>query len=444
MSATTSESPPRIVVVGGGFGGAFAVQRLVKRLSLDEAEVLLIDRNNFFVFHPFLVEAGTGSLHPQHAVVGLRAFTGAGNLLMGEFTGADLSRCVVTVRLTGQEQVREIPYDELVLALGSVTNLPPIPGLAEHAFQVKGVADAIALRDRAISLLEQSEQCDDEIQRRSLLHFVVVGSSFTGVEVAGEFEVFLKRACRRYANFSASDISVTLVDIADRILPNLDSGLAAFAADKLRSRGINLRLGTSVHELTSDGVQLADGSRLEAATVIWCAGIAPNPTLANLDLPTDNRGWVLCDPDLRVNGHRHVWAIGDCAVNPAPDGRPYPATAQAAVQQGRAVAANLTRVLKGQPTEPCIIKDRGALVALGCRTGVASIGPFRLAGFPAWFLWRSVYLMKMPGWGRRLRVALEWSIDLVFGRDDVQLGVLFNRRQGSPGPDRAKSDTFST
>ena len=410
-------------MIGGGFGGAFAVQRLLRRLREDEAEVLLVDRNNFFVFHPFLVEAGTGSLPPQHAVVGLRAFTHSRGLFMGEFTGADFARQVVRVRPVGRDDERELPYDELVLAVGSVTGLPPMPGLREHAFQVKGVADAIGLRDRAIRLLEQADQADDPAHRRALLHFVIVGSSFTGVEVAGEFEMFLRRACRRYAHVTASDITITLVDMASRILPNLDEGLAAFAARKLQGRGIDLRLGTSVREVGAEHVELTDGTRLATATVIWCAGIAPNPVLAELDLPRDSRGWVLCEPDLRVSGRPHVWAIGDCAVNPGPDGKAYPATAQAAVQQGRAVADNLVRVLRGQDPQPCRFPNLGELVALGCRTGVARIGPFKLAGFPAWFLWRSVYLFKMPGWGRRLRVALEWTIDLVFGRDDVQLGV---------------------
>jgi NADH dehydrogenase len=425
MAMSTAPVNPRrrIVVVGGGFGGAFAVQRLLSRLRADEAEVLLVDRHNFFVFHPFLVEAGTGSLPPQHAVVGLRAFTGARGLLMGEFTDADPARRVVRVRPVGHASEREIPYDELVLAVGSVTNLPPIPGLREHALQVKGVADAIALRDRAIRLLEQADQCDDADRRRALLHFVVVGSSFTGVEVAGEFEVFLRRASRRYANVAASDVTITLVDIADRILPNLDAELAAFAADKLRERNVDLRLGASVAEVGPRHAVLQDGTRLETETVIWCAGIAPNPALAGLGLPTDDRGWVLCEPDLRVRGHAHVWAIGDCAINPDPAGRAYPATAQAAVQQGRAVADNLVRVVRGQEPVPCVVRDRGSLVALGCRTGVARIGPLKLAGFAAWFLWRTVYLLKMPGWGRRLRVALEWTIDLFFGRDDVQLGV---------------------
>ncbi|MBE0564331.1 MAG: NAD(P)/FAD-dependent oxidoreductase [Krumholzibacteria bacterium] len=422
-SAISARQRPRIVIVGGGFGGAFAVQRLLRRLRPDEAEVLLVDRNNYFVFHPFLMEAGTGSLPPQHAVVGLRAFTHSRGLLMGEFTGADFARRVIHVRPVGRQTTREVPYDHLVLAVGSVTSLPPIPGLREHALQIKGVADAIGLRDRAIRLLEQADQAEDPERRRALLHFVVVGSSFTGVEVAGELDAFLRRASRRYANVSAADVRITLVDIARRILPNLEEGLAAFAADKLRARGLDLRLGTSVRAVGPDHAELSDGTWLAAETVIWCAGIAPNPVLAGLDLPSDARGWILCEPDLRVQGHRDVWSIGDCAVNPGPDGKPYPATAQAAVQQGRAVADNLVRVLRGEAPEPCVIKDRGALVALGCRTGVARIGPLKLAGFPAWFLWRTVYLLKFPGWGRRLRVVLEWTIDLCFGRDDVQLGV---------------------
>jgi NADH dehydrogenase len=424
MKAEKTTQRPRILIIGGGFGGAFAMQLLAKKLKADEAEVILLDRNNFFVFHPFLVEAGTGSLPPQHAVIGLRAFTGAQSLLMGEFTGGDLARGHITVRPIGRQDTINLEFDHLVLALGSVTNLPPIPGLHEHALQVKGVADAIAMRDRAIRLLEQADQTEDPEARRALLHLVVVGSSFTGIEVAGEFEVFLKRASRRYASIQPGDIRVTVVDMADRILPNLDAELAGFAAEKLRTRGVDLKLGTTVEEVGPTHAKLADGTRLETRTVIWCAGIAPNPVLDTLNLPTDKRGWVLCEPDLRVQGHENIWAIGDCAVNPDPDGQPYPATAQAAVQQGRMVADNLLRVLRGQEARRATVRDRGSLVALGCRTGVARIGPLKLAGFAAWFLWRTVYLMKMPGWGRRLRVALEWTIDLFFGRDDVQLGLL--------------------
>lgn len=432
MKLNNSSERPRIVIIGGGFGGAFAMQQLARKLKADEAEVVLVDRNNFFVFHPFLVEAGTGSLPPQHAVVGLRAFTGAQSLLMGEFTGADFERQVVYVRPIGQAEATELRYDHLVLALGSVTHRPPVPGLHEHALQVKGVADAIAMRDRAIRLLEQADQTEDPERRRALLHLVVVGSSFTGIEVAGEFEVFLKRASRRYARIRPEEIRVTVVDIAERILPNLDAELAGFAAEKLRRRGVDLRLGTSILQVAADHALLDDGSRLDTSTVIWCAGIAPNPLLTDMDLPTDERGWILCDPDLRVRGKDNIWAIGDCAVNPAPDGRAYPATAQAAVQQGRQAADNLLRVLRGKEARPCVLRDRGSLVALGCRTGVARVGPFKLAGFAAWFLWRSVYLMKMPGWGRRLRVALEWTIDLFFGRDDVQLGLHPEVRRGCP------------
>jgi NADH dehydrogenase len=435
MNATKKSLTPRIVIVGGGFGGAFAAQRLQRKLGADEAQVLLIDRNNFFVFHPFLVEAGTGSLPPEHAVVGLRAFTRSDGLFMGEFTGADFDRRIVRVRPIGRTQETEISYDHLVLALGSVTSLPAIPGLHEHALQIKSVSDAIALRDRSIRLLEQADQCDTAAEKRELLHFVIVGTSFTGVEVAGEFEVFLRRAARRYADISPDDIRITLVDIAPRILPNLDADLAEFAAQKLRDRGLDLRLATTVRHVEGDHVILDDGDRIATRTVLWCAGIEPNPVLSGLPLPTDERGWILCEPDLRVRGHRDVWAIGDCAVNPDPNGRAYPATAQAAVQQGVQLADNLLRVLRGKESRPCVIRDRGSLVALGCRTGVARVGPFRLAGFGAWFLWRTVYLMKMPGWGRRLRVALQWTIDLVFGRDDVQFGLGTTPRQReAPAP----------
>lgn len=415
------------------------MQRLARKLKADEAEVILLDRHNFFVFHPFLVEAGTGSLPPQHAVVGLRAFTGAQSLLMGEFTGGDLPSRVIQVRPIGRKDTIDWHFDHLVLALGSVTNMPPIPGLHEHALQIKGVADAIAMRDRAIRLLEQADQTEDPANRRALLHLVVVGSSFTGIEVAGEFEVFLKRASRRYAAIQPGDIRVTVVDMADRILPNLDAELAEFAAEKLRGRGVDLKLGTTVEDVGPEHALLSDGSRLDTRTVIWCAGIAPNPVLDTLDLPTDRSGWILCDKDLRVQEHDNIWAIGDCAVNPGPDGEPYPATAQAAVQQGRMVAENLLRTLRGQDTRPAKVRNRGSLVALGCRTGVARMGPIKLAGFAAWFLWRTVYLMKMPGWGRRLRVALEWTIDLFFGRDDVQLGLLPEVRPSSQSESRTHS-----
>jgi NADH dehydrogenase len=256
-----------------------------------------------------------------------------------------------------------------------------------------------------------------------LLHLVVVGGNFTGVEVAGEFDVFLRDAARRYRNLRREDSHVTLVEIAERILPALDPELSEYAAREMRRRGITVRLRSSVREIHDDHVILESGARLEARTVIWCAGIAPTPVARALPVPVDDLGYILCEGDLRVRGFDCVWAIGDCAVSPGPDGRPYPATAQHALRQGRHLAWNLARVLEGRSTRRFDYSTKGALVALGCRTGVAKVFGLKVSGFAAWFLWRTFYLFQMPGWARRLRVALDWTMDLLFPRDYVQLGV---------------------
>jgi NADH dehydrogenase len=411
------------VIVGGGFGGAYCAQTLERLLARGEAEVVLLDRNNYFLFYPLLVEAGTGSLEPRHSVVSIRSFLDRTRFIMAEVDGVDIGQSELVYRPTGSEAVHRMTYDHLVLTPGSVTRLPDVPGLADHGFEMKSLADAVQLRDRAIQQLERADATDDPQQRRAMLHFVVVGANFTGVEVAGEFDVFLRRAAREYHNVSRGDIAITLVEIGSRILPALDEDLAEYATDRMRRRGLRVELETSVAEVARDGVTLSDGRRLASETVIWCAGIAPSPLVRNLPVPTDDRGYIVCDRDLRVHGCDALWAVGDSAVNLGPDGVPYPATAQHAVQQGQHLARNLVRVLRGERARPCDISSRGALAALGCRTAVAKVFGFKLSGFPAWFLWRTVYLLKMPGWGRRLRVALDWTMDLLFTRDTVQLGL---------------------
>lgn len=266
---------------------------------------------------------------------------------------------------------------------------------------------------------------------RRLLHFVVVGANFTGVELAGELHVFLQRAVRHYANLGPDDIGVTMVELSDRILPALEPDLSTYAADHLRRRGVEIELGTSVVRVAVDRAELSDGRELAADTVYWCAGIAPSPLLAQTGLPTDELGYLRCQRDLRVEGHDRVWGTGDSAVNRDPGGQAYPATAQHAVRQGQHLARNLVAVLRGQPATVCDITNHGAIAALGCRTGVARVFGLNVAGFPAWFLFRTVYLMKMPGWARRIRVALDWTIDLFFPKDAVQLGL--TRSRGASG-----------
>lgn len=406
-----------IVILGGGYGGAYCAQRL----DPAGAEVLLLDRNNYFVFFPLLIEAGTGSLEPRHAVVPIRAFLRSGEFRMAEVTGVDLGRRSVSYRLVGADDDQEVHYDHLVVALGSVTRLPPVPGLAEHGCRMKSLADAVGLRDRAIAMLELANATDDPATRRMLLHFVVVGANFTGVEVAGEFEMFLRQGARRYRHVDPAEISITLVELGDRILAALDPDLGEYAAANLKRRGVAIRLQTTVSAIEPRRVTLSTGDPLEAGTVIWCAGIEPNPAVKGWGLPTDQRGYILCEPDLRVRGMDRVWAIGDGAVNLDAAGNAYPATAQHAVAQGVHLARNLAAALRGKATTPLRYRSKGSLAALGCRTGVAKVFGVKLSGFPAWWLWRTVYLLRMPGLSRKVRVALDWTIDLLFSRDYVQL-----------------------
>jgi NADH dehydrogenase len=413
----------RILIVGGGFAGAYCAQALERLLRAGEAEIALLDRNNYFIFYPLLVEAGTGSLEPRHAVVSIRSFLGRTRFVMGEVVDVDLDARQVAYCPPGGEALARLAYDQLVLAPGSVTRLPDVPGLRERGFEMKSLGDAVRLRDHAIRQLERADASAVESVRRRLLHFVVVGANFTGVEVAGEFQVFLRRACRRYQRVARHEIAVTVVELGSRILPALDEDLASYATDRMVRRGMRVELGTSVARIDDGLVTLTNGETLDSETVIWCAGIAPSPLLHRLPLPKDDRGYLVCERDLRVSGRSDVWAIGDSAVNLGPDGAAYPATAQHAVRQGEHLAGNLIRVLRGRPTRPCDIRSKGELAALGCRTGVARVFGFKLAGFPAWFLWRTVYLMKMPGLARKARVALDWTMDLVFPRDTVELGL---------------------
>ena len=422
-AAPDRQGRTRVVILGGGFAGATCAQTLERRAHRLGVDVTIINRNNYFVFTPLLVEAGTGSLEPRHTVVPLRDFLRRSTLRTAEVLGLDPDARRVRYRVVGAEIDEFIVYDHLVVALGSVTRLPPVPGLAEYGFQMKSLGDAVALRDRAIQLLEQADACTDPAQRRELMHFVVVGANFSGVEVAGEFFNFLREAARRYATVRPDDCTVTLVEIAPRILTVLDEDLSAYGLRRLRKCGMRVELETSVAEIAPRSVLLSTGECLPTRTVIWCAGVAPNPLASHLGLPCDHRGALRCETDLRVQGFDTVWAIGDCAANPSPHGGAYPDTAQHAVRQGAHLARNIERWVLGKPALPCRIRSLGALAALGCRTAVAKVMGVHLSGFPAWFLWRTVYLLKMPGWSRRLRVTLDWTMGLLFARTIVQLGL---------------------
>ena len=427
----------KIVIVGGGFAGAYCAQALEKKIPNKEAEVILLDRNNYFVFSPLLIEAGIGEVEPRHAVVSIRSFLRKTQFHMAEVDRIDPATQQVHYHLSGGTETRTIDYDHLVIATGSVPRLPEVPGLLQYGYPLKSLIDAVALRDHIIQLLEWADGIEDPIERKSLLHLVVVGANYTGVEAAGEFLAFMRRAAKKFKNIQEEDCRATLFELSNRILPTLDDRLANYAAREISRHGITIRLEETLTRIDADHCLTQSGERIDAQTVIWCAGIAPPPLVAASGLPTGPRGYIDCAADFRVRGYENLWAIGDCSLNPDDAGKPYPPTAQHAVRMGAHLAENLTQVLRGGATRPFRFTMLGSLAALGGHRGVARIFGLDFSGWFAWFLWRTVYLLKMPGWGRRIRVAVDWTLDLLCTRDDVQLGVhqLREHRRNPPsGP----------
>lgn len=411
--------PKRIVVLGGGFAGAYCVKRLEQLSRGCDIEITLVNEHNHFVFTPMLVEAATSALEPRHVVVPLRGFLRSGSLVMAHVESINLEAQQVEVRPEYGENVT-ICYDHLVIALGSVTRMPSIPGVGEFAFGLKTLSDATLLRDRAIGMLEMANLGTDHQHRQSWLTFAVVGGGYTGVEAAGEFNAFLRESLRHYSKVSESDIRVILIQRSGRILDALDETMSDKASEVLRRHGVEIRLNESVAQVSETSFTLASGEEIDSHTVVWSAGVAAPRLLKTLNLPVNAHGYVECERDLRVRGMENVWAIGDCASNPDADGKPYPPTAQHALREGRQAAENLAAVLAGGVPRPLDYHSKGTMAPLGGRDAIANVLGFHLTGLPAWLLWRTVYLGIMPGFSRKLRVAMDWTADMFFRRDYSQ------------------------
>ena len=414
----------RVVVVGGGFGGAYAGQALARKAPRD-VEVVLIDRRNFLLFYPLLIEAGVGQLEPRHVTVPIRKFLGRrAKFVMAEVERIDLAQQRIEFRVAGLEVAEALHFDHLILAPGSVTKFPPIPGLEEHAFQLKSLQDSIEFRDRGIRLLETANTVENREERRALLRIVIVGSNFSGIELAGEYQEFLTEQAKNYPNVDEDDVQVVVVEYADRILPAIDEDLARFARRNLEGRGVVVHTKTSLSHVCPEHVILTTGEKVSTHTTVWCAGIAPSPLLSETkDLPLDKRGYIVCRKTTQVEGYGNVWAVGDSAFIPDKDGVPYAATAQNASRQGPLAAVNVLRSLRGEPLREFEFNSLGSLAAIGCRTAVARVFGVKLSGFIAWWLFRTVYLMKMPSWSRRVRIVIDWTLSLFFKQEPVQLGV---------------------
>jgi len=432
--------PTRIVILGGGFGGAYLAQSLQKLARRQDLEITIIDRNNFFVFYPLLVEAGTGSIEPRHCTVPIREFARSSELLMAEVKDVDLAGREVVCRLIGDDHDRQVGFDHLVVALGSVTRILPeniVSGVREHAFEMKHMTDAVAIRDRAIELLELANATSDLEEKQRLLHFIIVGGNVTGIEVIGELENFVRDATVQYAHLRREDCSFTVIEGAPSILSILPTHLHDWSRRNLEERGITIHEGLTVKEVHEDHVITSDDERLPCSTVIWTAGIAPNPVLKRFKgFPLNRFGGLECEPDYSASGLDRVWGLGDCASVPGLDGTPMPPLAQIAIRQAPQLASNIIASIEGRATKPADVHVQGILVPLGRHKGVAKLKGIRIEGFFAWAMWRAIYLMKTPGWRRRFRLMMDWFLNLFCKRDYVQLGMIPASHREFHGQDR--------
>jgi NADH dehydrogenase len=406
---------PRIVIIGGGFGGVKCARVLRSRLRPAEAELVLFNRENHLVFSPLLADAVGSSLNLMDVIVPLRQLLPGVTCRTEEVQQVDLARSEIEFQgFDGQP--RRLGYDHVVLACGNISNLNVVPGMADHAFPLKTVGDAAVLRTHVLQQLEKAEVCDDDARRRWFLSFIVVGGGYSGVEAAGEINDLVRGSVRFFKNVRAEEITVTLIHSRDQLLPEISPPLREFARRKMERAGVTLRLNARVQLATGEGVGLKDGF-VAGGTIVCTIGSTIAPVVERLATPKE-KGRLLTAPDLRLRDSANAWAIGDCAaIINAHDGQPSPPTGQFAEREGRQCAENIGCVLRGEPTQPFRFKVLGQLCSIGGHSAVAELFGFRLSGFWAWFAWRGVYLLKLPDWSRRIQVGLDWAWLLFFPRD---------------------------
>ena len=415
----------RILILGGGFGGLYTALNLDTKLANDEdVEVVIVNRENFFLFTPMLHEVAASDLDITHIVSPIRKLLKNVGIFNGDVESIDLETKTVHVSHGKERHHHELNYDHLILGLGSVTNFYGNRGLEENALTMKSLGDAIYLRNHMISNLEEADfECCPSV-REPLLNFVVAGGGFDGVETIAGINDFLREALKFYPHLIEEMLRVILVHSGETILPELSQKLGRYAEEKLRGRGVEIYLETRVAEVNGNEVVLSNGERIVTNSVIWTAGTAPNPLLDTLPCEK-NRGKICTDEFLAVPGYEGLWAVGDCAaITDSKTGQLYPPTAQHTIRQGRVLARNITAAIRGGRRKPFVFETIGQLAALGRRTGVAQIFGFNFSGFIAWWLWRTIYLMKLPRFEKKVRVALDWTLDLLFAKDPVQFLTL--------------------
>jgi NADH dehydrogenase len=414
-----------VVIAGGGFGGLYAARRLERKLPRHSARITLVTDQNFLLYTPLLPGAASGSLEPRHVVVALREELDWAELRLARVTGADPASNLVHVRTLNDKQ-ETLRYDQLIVALGSVSRVLPIPGLAEYGLGFKSLADAIDLRNRVILHLETAEAMEDPEERREYLTFIFVGAGYAGLEGIAELQDYVADMLDQYPRCAMSGTRWILVEATGRVMPEVPESLAEFAQRELRGRGLEILTDTRLERLTERTALLSTGEEVPTRFVCWTAGVKPPAVLRDLGLPLTEHGRIEADATARVPGHPNVWAIGDAAAvpDPAKPGRPAPPTAQHVIREGRVVADNVAAALSGRRLRKFRYRTLGVFVDMGQHKAVATMLGVRLRGWPAWFAARTYHVAAMPGNARRLRIVADWTVGLLFGRASAQLGNL--------------------
>jgi NADH dehydrogenase len=417
----------RIVVLGGGFGGVTTARHLERRLrGQRDIEITLVSRENFFVLTPLLFESCSGRLELRHCAQPIRAALRRTRFIEASVDYVDVERQAVRA-VSAEGSGYDLPYDHLVVALGASTNERLIPG-SSHAYTFKTMADALVLRNHVIEQFERADAASESTARRGCLTIVVIGGGLVGVELLGELTAFVEDVLRFYPRIRRDEIRFLLFEAGARVLPEIDEKLAAVAANVLRRRGADIRVSTAVQAIEPGRVRVGN-QIIDAGTIVLTAGIVPSVAASEMSVVHDQRGRIAVDETMRSRSHPNVWALGDCAAIPGPDGRPYPALAQHTVREARHLARNIEAAIEQRFPTPFVFHPLGTMASLGHTRAVALVFGIRLTGFPAWWVRRTYYLLQMPRWDRRLRIVLDWTVALFFRPDITKVELCVEREQ---------------
>ena len=430
--SAASNIPPRILVIGGGYVGMYTAQRILKNLKRGEAIVTVVDPRPYMTYQPFLPEAAAGSIAPRNIVAPLRRVIKGPNaeVITGRVASLDHSRMTASIATTSGEAY-ELSFDQVVVAVGSVPRTLPIPGLAEHAIGFKQVEEAISLRNHVIGQIDLADSLKDYALRRKALTFVFVGGGFAGVEAIAEMEDMARDVCKWYPNVEPEDMQWMLVEAADRILPEVGPELGVWTAEELRKRGIQVKMNTFLQSCVDQEVKLSDGTVAAASTIVWTAGVKPNPVVAQLGIPLGPKGHVDAQANLRITGMAYAWAAGDCAQVPDLSKGPgnwCSPSAQHAVRQAKVLAGNIVAALRGKTVVDYVHKHVGSVAGLGIGKGVANVYGMKLRGWPAWMMHRAYHVSRVPTFNRKVRVTMDWVLAGFFRREAISLTAFENPR----------------